>query len=140
MEVESLYQEIILDHYRHPHNKGLREPYDAEVHHVNPLCGDEVTLRVTIKDAGAEPVTPRGRRKGDPLVSTSHVEPAAPRKAATLPFFPEAEPSMRMGRPRADTVTGVHDDVLPVAPSVPAPSCSPQAVVPPGPYHDATTW
>jgi nitrogen fixation NifU-like protein len=55
MEVESLYQEIILDHYRHPHNKGLREPYDAEVHHVNPLCGDEVTLRVTIKDAGGEP-------------------------------------------------------------------------------------
>jgi nitrogen fixation protein NifU and related proteins len=55
MEVESLYQEIILDHYRHPHNKGLREPYDAEVHHVNPLCGDEVTLRVAVKDAGGEP-------------------------------------------------------------------------------------
>ena len=54
MEVESLYQEIILDHYRHPHNKGLREPYDAEVHHVNPLCGDEVTLRVAVKDAGGE--------------------------------------------------------------------------------------
>jgi len=55
MEVESLYQEIILDHYRHPHNKGLREPYDAQVHHVNPLCGDEVTLRVAVKDAGGEP-------------------------------------------------------------------------------------
>ncbi len=52
MEVESMYQELILDHYRHPHNKGLREPYDAQVHHVNPLCGDEVTLRVTLKDAG----------------------------------------------------------------------------------------
>jgi nitrogen fixation NifU-like protein len=55
MELESLYQEIILDHYRHPQHKGLREPYDAEVHHVNPLCGDEVTLRVTLKDAGGEP-------------------------------------------------------------------------------------
>ncbi len=55
MEVESLYQEIILDHYRHPHNRGLREPYGAEVHHVNPLCGDEVTLRVAVKDAGGEP-------------------------------------------------------------------------------------
>jgi len=55
MELESLYQEIILDHYRHPHHKGLREPYDAEVHHVNPLCGDEVTLRVALKDAGGEP-------------------------------------------------------------------------------------
>jgi nitrogen fixation protein NifU and related proteins len=55
MQLESLYQEIILDHYRHPHNKGLREPYDAEVHHVNPTCGDEVTLRVTLKDTGGEP-------------------------------------------------------------------------------------
>ena len=55
MQLESLYQEIILDHYRHPHHKGLREPYDAEVRHVNPTCGDEVTLRVTLKDAGPEP-------------------------------------------------------------------------------------
>ena len=56
MQLESLYQEIILDHYRRPHHKGLREPYDAEVRHVNPTCGDEVTLRVALKDAGAEPV------------------------------------------------------------------------------------
>jgi len=55
MEVESMYREMILDHYRNPHNKGLREPYDAQVHHVNPLCGDEVTLRVALKDAGGEP-------------------------------------------------------------------------------------
>jgi nitrogen fixation NifU-like protein len=41
-----MYQEIILDHYRHPQHKGLREPFEAEVHHVNPTCGDEVTLRV----------------------------------------------------------------------------------------------
>jgi nitrogen fixation NifU-like protein len=45
-----MYQEIILDHYRNPQNKGLREPYDAEVHHVNPTCGDEVTLRVRVAD------------------------------------------------------------------------------------------
>jgi nitrogen fixation NifU-like protein len=50
-----MYQEIILDHYRNPHHKGLREPYDAQVHHVNPVCGDEVTLRVTLKDADGEP-------------------------------------------------------------------------------------
>jgi nitrogen fixation NifU-like protein len=43
-----MYQEIILDHYRTPHRKGLREPFDAEVHHVNPTCGDEVTLRVKV--------------------------------------------------------------------------------------------
>ena len=56
MEPQSMYQEIILDHYRNPHHKGLREPFDAEVHHVNPVCGDEVTLRVSLKDVGAEPV------------------------------------------------------------------------------------
>ena len=51
MKLESMYQEIILDHYRNPHHKGLREPFDAEVHHVNPTCGDEVTLRVKLDAA-----------------------------------------------------------------------------------------
>jgi nitrogen fixation protein NifU and related proteins len=46
--MDSLYQEIILDHYRAPHHSGLREPFDAETHHVNPTCGDEVTLRVRL--------------------------------------------------------------------------------------------
>jgi nitrogen fixation NifU-like protein len=50
-----MYQEIILDHYRNPHHKGLREPFDAEVHHVNPTCGDEVTLRVRL-GSGGDPV------------------------------------------------------------------------------------
>jgi nitrogen fixation protein NifU and related proteins len=56
MQLESMYQEIILDHYRNPHHKGLREPFDAEVHHVNPVCGDEVTLRVALKEVDGEPV------------------------------------------------------------------------------------
>lgn len=54
MKLESMYQEIILDHYRTPHHKGLREPFDAEVHHVNPTCGDEVTLRVRLADRGGD--------------------------------------------------------------------------------------
>ncbi|SCE44806.1 nitrogen fixation protein NifU [Streptomyces sp. DvalAA-14] len=40
-----MYQDVILDHYKHPHGRGLREG-QAEVHHVNPTCGDEITLRV----------------------------------------------------------------------------------------------
>lgn len=48
MQLDAMYQEIILDHYRNPHNKGLRDPYDGEAHHINPTCGDEVTLRVTL--------------------------------------------------------------------------------------------
>ena len=50
MSLESLYQEIILDHYKNPHHKSLHAPYDVEVHHNNPSCGDEVTLRLSIKD------------------------------------------------------------------------------------------
>jgi nitrogen fixation NifU-like protein len=54
MQLENLYQEIILDHYKHPHGRGLREPFEAEVHHVNPTCGDELTLRVHLVGAGAD--------------------------------------------------------------------------------------
>ena len=46
MNIDELYQTIILDHYREKHHAGLREPFEAEVHHVNPSCGDELTLRV----------------------------------------------------------------------------------------------
>jgi nitrogen fixation NifU-like protein len=59
MQLDQLYQEIILDHYKHPHGRGLREPADpgqrvAEAHHVNPTCGDEVTVRVAV---GADVLT-----------------------------------------------------------------------------------
>ena len=47
-----LYQELILEHSKRPHGVGLRSPYAAEVHHVNPTCGDEVTLRVRLSDDG----------------------------------------------------------------------------------------
>ena len=51
MDLDALYQEIILDHYKSPHHAGLREPYEVQVHHVNPTCGDEVTLRVHLDGA-----------------------------------------------------------------------------------------
>ena len=47
MELDSLYQEVILDHYKRPHHKGL-VPGDIQVHHINPSCGDEVTLSLKI--------------------------------------------------------------------------------------------
>ena len=50
LPMESMYREIILDHYKHPQHRGLPEDFDAEVHHVNPTCGDEVTLRVRVAD------------------------------------------------------------------------------------------
>ena len=48
--MEDLYQEIILDHYRNPQGRGLREPFEAQVHHVNPTCGDEIDLRVHLEE------------------------------------------------------------------------------------------
>ena len=61
MDLKSLYQDIIIDHYRSKHHSGLREPYCAEVNHVNPSCGDELVLRLAcqgsrITDVGYEAV------------------------------------------------------------------------------------
>ena len=53
MNLEAMYQEVILDHYKNPQHAGLRDPFDAEVHHVNPSCGDEITLRVSLSDDNA---------------------------------------------------------------------------------------
>jgi nitrogen fixation NifU-like protein len=49
MQLDNLYQEVILDHYKHPENKGLAATYDAQVHHINPSCGDEITLNLTLQ-------------------------------------------------------------------------------------------
>ena len=48
MQLDNLYQEVILDHYKNPQNKKLNATYDAQVHHINPSCGDEITLNVTL--------------------------------------------------------------------------------------------
>ncbi|HEY8478825.1 MAG TPA: SUF system NifU family Fe-S cluster assembly protein [Spirillospora sp.] len=56
MQLEAMYQEVILDHYRNPLHKGLREPFEGEAHHVNPTCGDEVTLRVHLDGEGQDAV------------------------------------------------------------------------------------
>jgi nitrogen fixation protein NifU and related proteins len=50
VSMDSMYQQIIIDHYKNPQHRGLLDDFDAEVHHVNPTCGDEVTLRVKITD------------------------------------------------------------------------------------------
>jgi nitrogen fixation NifU-like protein len=57
MDLDALYQDIILDHYKNPLHKGLRDPFEAEVHHVNPTCGDEITLRVHLDNGIVEDVS-----------------------------------------------------------------------------------
>ena len=60
MELDSLYQEVILDHYKHPLHKKLSADFSAQVHHVNPSCGDELTLNVMIQNGHVENVTWEG--------------------------------------------------------------------------------
>ena len=55
MDLEAMYQDIILEHYRRPLHAGLREPFDAQVQHINQTCGDEVTLRVSLNGADGDP-------------------------------------------------------------------------------------
>jgi nitrogen fixation protein NifU and related proteins len=53
MSLDDLYQEIILDHYRSPRNRApALDPHDVHVHHSNPLCGDEMDLRLRVGDGG----------------------------------------------------------------------------------------
>lgn len=50
-----LYGELILDHAKRPQHAGLREPFDVEVNHVNPTCGDEISLRVHLESVTGGP-------------------------------------------------------------------------------------
>jgi nitrogen fixation NifU-like protein len=52
MQLSNMYQEVILDHYKSPRGKGLKEPFGGESHHVNPTCGDEITVRVQLSKDG----------------------------------------------------------------------------------------
>jgi nitrogen fixation NifU-like protein len=69
--LDQLYQEIILDHYKHPHGRGLRDPFDAESFQVNPTCGDEVTLRVQLDDGTVADVSYDGQGCSISQASTS---------------------------------------------------------------------
>ncbi|ONI74813.1 SUF system NifU family Fe-S cluster assembly protein [Actinosynnema sp. ALI-1.44] len=71
MQMEQLYQEIILDHYKNPHGRGLRDPFDAESFQVNPTCGDEVTLRVKLDGETVSDVSYEGQGCSISQASTS---------------------------------------------------------------------
>ncbi|MCD9144552.1 Fe-S cluster assembly sulfur transfer protein SufU [Streptomyces albireticuli] len=60
MNLDSMYREVILDHYKHPHGRGLRDG-DAEAHHVSPTCGDEITLRVKLDGRVVKDVSYEGQ-------------------------------------------------------------------------------
>ena len=57
MNLDTLYQEVILDHYKNPLNKKLSSTFDAQVHHINPSCGDEITLNLSAADGSITAIT-----------------------------------------------------------------------------------
>ena len=57
MELDSLYQEVILDHYKHPQHKALAANPTVQVHHVNTSCGDEITLNLHTDGTTVDEIT-----------------------------------------------------------------------------------
>jgi nitrogen fixation protein NifU and related proteins len=51
-QLSAIYQELILDHYRRPRNKGALDGADGTAERRNPLCGDEIALAVAYDDTG----------------------------------------------------------------------------------------
>lgn len=93
MNIEELYQTIILDHYREKHHAGLREPFDTQVHHVNPSCGDELTLRVELD--------------GDQVSDVSYEAEGCSISQASVSVMSD----LVIGRDTADTLA-LHDEFL----------------------------
>ena len=60
--VDSLYREVILDHYRNPRNKGTLDPADYSYEDTNPLCGDEVRIDLRVESDRVADVKFMGRR------------------------------------------------------------------------------
>jgi nitrogen fixation protein NifU and related proteins len=71
VNLDQLYQDIILDHYKKPRGRGLREPYEAQVRHVNPTCGDEVDLRVHLEHGTVADISYEGMGCSISQASTS---------------------------------------------------------------------
>ncbi|HHZ11302.1 MAG TPA: SUF system NifU family Fe-S cluster assembly protein [Acholeplasmataceae bacterium] len=58
MNLENLYRQVILDHYKNPRNKGLKGY--PKIHLKNPSCGDDITVEAKIKDGVLEEINHEG--------------------------------------------------------------------------------
>jgi nitrogen fixation NifU-like protein len=100
----SLYQEIILDHYRRPRNQGTMERPTATVSMLNPVCGDEISLQVLVEDGQLRAVRFTGHGCSISQASASMMtQAAAPRPVAEVPPFIELFTSLVRGSPEAAT-------------------------------------
>jgi len=88
-DLDGLYQDVIMDHSRRPHHRGLLEHPAAESHQVNPTCGDEITLRLHTDGAGITGVSWEGHGCAISQASASLF-------AELVEGMPEAEVSRRI--------------------------------------------
>ncbi len=58
---DSIYREIILDHYQNPRNRGILDPNDYTYEDNNPLCGDEIRIDVRVKDGAVDVIAFSGQ-------------------------------------------------------------------------------
>jgi nitrogen fixation NifU-like protein len=69
--LDDLYREVILDHYAHPRNRGRLDPSDIAVEGANPVCGDELSLYVRLREGRVDDVRFEGRGCSISQASTS---------------------------------------------------------------------
>ena len=101
-EFDDLYREVILDHYKNPHNYGLLEPHDAHAEGQNPLCGDEVSVSIRFADDGEtiEEIGFEGRGCAISQAATSMLtDLSRGRRPPTSPRFPKEEILDEVGIP-----------------------------------------
>src|SRR6059058_186980 len=101
-ELEQMYREVILDHYKSPRGHGLIENADAQAEGQNPLCGDEVTISVKFAADGEtiESVGFEGRGCAISQAATSMLtELVQGRKAAEVAALPKEELLEEIGIP-----------------------------------------
>jgi nitrogen fixation NifU-like protein len=60
-ELDDLYRDLLLDHYRHPHNKGALEEATARAEGFNPVCGDEIAVELVVGDGVVKDIMFQGR-------------------------------------------------------------------------------
>jgi nitrogen fixation NifU-like protein len=60
LDLRELYQEVILDHHKHPRNRGVLEPPMSSAEGHNPLCGDNITIYLRLREGRVEEVTFEG--------------------------------------------------------------------------------
>jgi nitrogen fixation protein NifU and related proteins len=101
-EFDSLYREVILDHYKNPRGHGVIDGADAQAEGQNPLCGDEVTIYVSFAGDGdtIEDVKFSGRGCAISQAATSMLtEMVVGRKASEIATLPRDELLDEIGIP-----------------------------------------